>query len=1137
VVFCALVLLGVHRPHIARSDEPRSTTRPSELPIPVFVETPADLEALIKRLRQPDFVIESGAAFAQRQAAATAAPGGGASPSVVVESIAIEGDVFDEIAHLTINVVAIVKTPDPVKVPLALDSLGIVEAREGEKQLFVAAANDGGWQVELRGAGRHAVRLRALARVKPGADGPRLEFGIPQVASTSIELNVGPGVKTAFTGGREPISAEPIEGDQRTRLSAHLSPRKRIDVTWLVQSDARAQAPLHLAAQGEIALTVDPAWLRSQSSWLLRCEQGTTRAIAARIDPAEELLGIEINDRPLAADGGRDPNTGVLTIPLAEPLRPGKSLRLALTTRRPLPSATRSARLVYQGTPIESATTQSGVIAVAKDGDLSVFAFPAHALTQIDPRNDLPQALRARPGITLAYRFFAQPLDLDLRVDPSPPRARVEARTTVSIDQKLARVESRFDYHVSGGQAFELQFGVPEGLEWESAGPDAVVTSSRLLPTAATETASDSNARVLMLNLSAKAREAGTFSIVLAGRQNIDPAREVSVGMFQPRQATCRGTQVAVVGARNLEIELARPSSLAQASAAPPADWPWPEYHGLTSTAPALWLRDDDTPVSVPLKIAVLPRILRHESVVVARFDRRAIDARQEIQCRIGHDTLTHVDIAIPNQIERRWELDGSEVASRVRISEGPGGEIRYRLKLTREATESVRLRFRYRLPFSRPLTPERPISVELPVIRMLDGVGTAARIELIGEPGIQLNPRGAGWEFASLDDLGLARESGPSPGLIRPGGAGGDGPVRIAVNASALAALPELVVSRSWLKTVQGLDGELRTLAWYRLESHGASFTFALPAGARLEQAWVGSEAVREPSVDVDRNVFALALPAGAEASDLLVGVEYTVPPGRSRSFWQPPALQRGARVRQACWSIRVPWGRAQIGTPAGWSDENEWYWDYYFWKRRPTRDNAALGTWIGAPSIPSPLVDELVADSRSSASEYLFSRPGNTVPLRVFLVSRATLVGVCSGAVLAVGLVLLRLRIAANVLVALGSVLVLVMIALLDAFVLIQLLQSSLAGVVLVALAAATERVVDRRSRAGRPFADTSATPTPTPGTRTPVPDLGSDESTVIRSRAASTAEHLPLDRPLAGAPPILDPAPEPSHSASRY
>jgi hypothetical protein len=1127
VIFCALALLVVHAHTTAWSDEPKGDARPPVSPIQVFVETPLDLQALIKRLSQPDFVIETGASYDQRRAAAAAAS---ASSTAVVESISVRGEVFDEIAHLTIDAVIVASMVEPVKVPLGLDSLTLIEAEEGEKRLPVSATADGGWQVEVRGAGRHTARIRALGRVKPGAEGPRLEFGIPQVASTSVDLNVGPGVRTALAGAREPMAAEPTEGGQRTKLAAHLSPRKRLDLTWLVESDARTQGPLQLSAQGEIALVVDPGSLRSQSSWLVRCDQGTTRALSLRIDPADELLSVEINDRPLAADGQRDRMSGVLTIPLAEVLRPGRSLRLAVTTRRTFPSGATSTRLTYQGTPIEAATTQSGVVAVARSGDLAIMGAAARTLSQIDPRNELPQGLRARPSTVLAYRFYTQPIELELRIDPSSPHARVETRTTVSVAERLARVETRLDYHVAGGPLFEARIGVPDGLEWESAGPEGVVTSSQLLPAGASADV-DSTTRVLLLTLSAKAREAGAFSIVLNGRQTIDPTRPVNIDLFQPRQAALRGARVVVLAARSLELELAGSTGLTPSPGGPPADWPWPENVAGATTTPALWLRDDAMPAALPLKVTVFPRVLRHESSLFARVDRRSIEARQEIHCRIQHDALSRIDIAVPQEIERRWELDGAEVSSRSRLTDGPRGEARYRLFLARETNDSLRLRFRYRLP----LPSGRSTKLELPLIRLLEGSGPAPRIELAAEPGIRIEPDGNGWERPSFEDSAVAREGGSPVVWIRPSSATAARPAIVSLSASALAELPTLVVSRLWLRTTQGVDGDLITSAWYRIESHGPSFSFALPKGAALERAWVGAESIREPVHDRARDSYRLPFPSSADPGSTVVGLEYSIPAATAASRWEPPLLMDGARVQHSAWTIRSPWTRMLIGAPADWLDENEWFWSVYMWRRRPIRDDASLVTWIAAQGPTAAMLDDLDVWSRSSTQAYLFSRPGDPVALRVNLLSRPILVGISSGVVLAAGLLLLRLRASANVLASIVAVCALAIFVLVEPSVVFQGLQSSVAGVVLFVLALITQQVVDRRRTARASFTDGAPTPSPAPGARGPVPDVGSDESTVIRARPASTADHVPIARSVEEISPGL--TTDSPHAASRF
>jgi len=36
-----------------------------------------------------------------------------------------------------------------------------------------------------------------------------------------------------------------------------------------------------------------------------------------------------------------------------------------------------------------------------------------------------------------------------------------------------------------------------------------------------------------------------------------------------------------------------------------------------------------------------------------------------------------------------------------------------------------------------------------------------------------------------------------------------------------------------------------------------------------------------------------------------------------------------------QSLWELRLPWSQALVGIPRDWSDENQWYWTGYAWKR----------------------------------------------------------------------------------------------------------------------------------------------------------------------------------------------------------
>ena len=70
-------------------------------------------------------------------------------------------------------------------------------------------------------------------------------------------------VADALTGVNESMEVVPLPGNQGTRISAHLSPRSRLELSWRAESDANSQLPPLLSVQGEIAIDVDAASMRT----------------------------------------------------------------------------------------------------------------------------------------------------------------------------------------------------------------------------------------------------------------------------------------------------------------------------------------------------------------------------------------------------------------------------------------------------------------------------------------------------------------------------------------------------------------------------------------------------------------------------------------------------------------------------------------------------------------------------------------------------------------------------------------------------------------------------------------------------------------------------------------------------------
>ena len=114
------------------------------------------------------------------------------------------------------------------------------------------------WEVELTGAGEHRIQVDLRAPVGCGPCAKALSLAIPEVASTSLELDFSHRESDIIIGTNEDFGQKDLGDGKGTRLSAHLSPRSKLDVSWSDRRRCRLTR-LHrlLTAQGEIAIDID----------------------------------------------------------------------------------------------------------------------------------------------------------------------------------------------------------------------------------------------------------------------------------------------------------------------------------------------------------------------------------------------------------------------------------------------------------------------------------------------------------------------------------------------------------------------------------------------------------------------------------------------------------------------------------------------------------------------------------------------------------------------------------------------------------------------------------------------------------------------------------------------------------------
>ena len=1090
------------------------TAGKTDAPVYVILGDPNDLEAIRNRIDHPDFVILTGSIYdalkAQAKPPATLSP-----LRSVIESVVISGEVLEEHADLTFEFRIALTGAEPAWVPIRLDGQMPTLAREGDRELAIRVV-DGSWQVKVHGEGAHVVRLSVMSRVLAAIGSPegrRLEWSIPEAATTRVQLVLGTNlsdVTVAGNGvGREPMALEPIEGGQRNRVSASLTPRKRLELTWQAANEGGlAAGPALLTAQGEIGLDVERGSIRARSSWDVRSERGTVRRLELRIDPSDELVGLECDGRPVLSDGPADPVSGMIGVTLSEPLRRGGTTRLIVTTRRVFSPDTTS-RMTYRGVPLLGVGSQTGGIAIAqRGGDPWVSATPGRGLRQIDPRSDLPANLRARPSIVLAYQFVEQPFELGIQVDPSPPWVQVKSRTTVALDEGRARVDTWLDYTVPRGRVFEAKVALPEEMTLNSIGPASSVATSESLG----EASVPSRGKILVTRLTPRASEDGFFSIHLTGWQAISGSGLTRVGLPRPLDAQSRGGLIAVLASRSMTVELnedqaAPPSAFAPSGVEPPPTWPWPSDRAVGSAPPALWLRHDESPSSLPLKTATRARVIQESTTVDVQLERRRWVVRQETAIRVRFGTVSTLDVAVPVDAEGAWEIEGADLIPRELLGPLPDGSLRYRLTFGREVTDTASLRFRISKVLANPVESSKPTRLSIPRIRILGAESDAPRLRIAADDRIDLEPQGPGWSVVSDDPSSSPRDAVTPFRLERVG----TGEAVVLAKAHAIAELPKLVAPRLLIRTTMDASAGLRTLATYRVESHDGAMIVSLPNGAVWERARVGAETVTDvETVAGSPQAYRIKLPSESPGP-LVVSLEY-VQRGTPFGTWEVPILREGGVVQECYWSVRIPWNDAMLGCPSGWSDANQWVWSDYAFIRQPALSASALASWV--PSTIESAGTSANVDRRAM-HEYLFSRVGDPIGLEPKIVSRAGLVGSCSGLVLGVGLVLLMARRWMRAAWATLPIAALVAAVCVSPSVLGVVLQSSLVGVGLLSLAALTQRFVERRVPISPSFGEPIPASLANSGAsgRIPfAPLVGSEDSTVIRGKAGTTIDHIP-------------------------
>jgi len=1114
---------GASKPASAARSVPESSGAESRpFPWNIILNSPRDLDELWQKIERPDLLVtrpdQIGAA-GRRQA--ERADRGDSGPLLwAVQSVLVEGRVAVDYADLKASMTIVLKGSEAVWVPIQLDDQRVASAREGDRELLLQVGERRDWQVQLSGSGVHRIQVEFRAPVRTDPARKWLSVPIPEAASTRVELDCFNRESDLVLGSNEEYGLRDLGEGKPRRLSAHLSPRSKLEVTWTIgDGSGEGSSPL-LTAQGEIAIDVEADLVRTRASWVIRCIRGIARNLEFRIDAEEELTELLVDD--LSTEGGFERRQGKLAVRLADMLRPGQAKRVVMKTRRSFKNPA-IRRASFSGFPLNGAKEQTGFIGVIQSPNLWVNPVLGRGTRQIDPR-ELPTDLRARPSTNLALEFREQPFQVDLLVEPLPPLVKAGSKTSFWIDSERARSETTIDFSWVRGRVFDVELSVPVGLQIVSIGPPDVVETSNLTSEDSGSAGAGQTARRLTIRLKPAARDQNKITVDVQGLQPIPPGGLAKVGLITPLHATSVAASYDLLAERGLVLELDEESGRFRRSYEPAAqvarsvsrDWP-SRARSADGDATPLLLSGDGSASELPIRIIRHERTVTHDTEISAQVSRRSIDVVQQTNLVVHFGVLGSLEIRVPAAIAERWELIDKEIAERRELGVDPDGSRRYRLTFERPILDKLALRLRYRLPLVPGLDSKTRREIVLPQITVKEGSPGPTKVGLALATDIALEASNPSWVRAD-DLMPAASDKGPAVAFVQEAADRPLPPFSFIAVPSENVPMPAVLVPRLLVRTTLAEDGS-RDRAGYWVESHGTDFAISIPEGARWLSARVDGRIVEQVDYDRATRQYRLRFPSETGSRPALVEIEYqTSALGSGSRRLQAPRLLDGGVVLQSIWEVRVPGNVAILGVPPGWFDENQWHWDGYVSKQGPAQSSATLRGWLlGAPLTPSLSAVDLVDDSRfdeSHRSVFVFSRSGGPVALAIWLVPWSWLVGVCSGATLVLGFLAIfsgaRFREIWLSLAVVG----LVAGMFVQPSALFLILQSAAIGLALTLLGLVIRILIERSRSVRLPSRDSSLLTVRPPGDSSldESSRVGSDDSTAVRVRVPSTMELVP-------------------------
>jgi hypothetical protein len=808
----------------------------------------------------------------------------------MVEAAGYEGRVAEGVASFRATLEIEVFDDAWHRVPLAFRQVAFEEVLvDGQPGVLVPSKH--GYDLLLRGKGRHKVDARFVAGIARGKEHATCAFSLPSVPLHRLSFRVpGKGTEIKLEPARAHTTTN--EGDE-TVLLAFLGPQKSVKLTWRYQPEETEQEPPLLFSTDLVDVRVEERVLRGSVVFDLQVLRTPAREFKVQV-PGEVQV-IEVTGAKIKTWGFEDAQRRQLKVALHQPVSGKYALRVGFERTITVPGAINLPVFRVEGT-----TRERGFLRVSSAEGVGVRPTTLENVFQVD-LNALPKGIRGGQR-ALGFRFPALPFSLGVRTERIAPLVTLLSRQRLQVERRTIKLDAALFFTVERAGLFGLRVRVPNGLQLTDIGDPKLVDSWRL------------NDGVLTLDL--KGRRIGKFMLPIRGEAPLDLAagalevpllkvdgvdrEEGTLGVYMDTGIKASATTAGVI-----PLEPAKLAREDRFGSALPLAFAWRWRGGEAAVA---------------FKVEARKPKVTCDVAYALQAEEARVRVRAELNYKVEYTGVETFRFRVPKSLVEKLKVDGRNVREKPHaddpVEEGKEPTVTYTVSLQGPALGRVALTVEYDDVFPRPLRINESRPVAIPRILPLDVERAATFVAIRKAPAIKVDVTGSDYEqidAAELpaglrsDDVFLALRRFDEPA-----------PFPVELTKHEYQPVADLVVRHTHLKTVVANEERATTTAFFEILNNDRQFlAIRLPEGSDVLDLRVAGKP-EKPRLGDDR-VLLVRLETGLRKdASFQVAIAYTHPVAteggtfRQTRFEGPvlPGFEETPRPFQALltWSVHYP-------------------------------------------------------------------------------------------------------------------------------------------------------------------------------------------------------------------------------------